>query len=341
MKNIKDLSDREKLVLYAVVKNFILTANPVASNFIAKHSHLSLSAATIRSIMSELETNGFICQPYTSAGRVPTSAGYRFFVDQMMRKGRLSTEEKEKIRHAVASSSGDYESIFRESSRILAHLSKQLSIIVSPQLDEGIFHRMDINRLGSDRILLIISITSGIVKTIIFEIDSDVHDKQLDLLQQLLNERLHGLKLKEIRTKFKEIVKDVSAEENALMHLFLDTVDQIFNFSEDNTIFLTGTPNILRQPEFSDYETVSRVVELLEDTSIVIQLLDRGDSAPGLNILIGEEIEEKNMKDCSIIAGRYKIGQVQGIVGLLGPTRMDYSHLIPLVEYTALTLSDA
>jgi heat-inducible transcriptional repressor len=340
MKNIKDLSDREKLVLYAVVKNFIMTANPVASSFIASHSHLSLSAATIRSVMAELEADGFICQPHTSAGRVPTSAGYRFFVDQMMRKGRLSAEEKEKIRHAVTSTSGDYESIFRESSRILAHLSKQLSIIVSPQLDEGIFHRIDITRLGSDRLLLIISITSGIVKTIIFEIDSDVLEKQLDLLQQLLNERLHGLRLKEIRTKFKEIVNDVSTKENALIHLFIDTADQIFNFSEDNTVFLTGTPNILRQPEFSDYETVSRVVELLEDTSIIIHLLDGAGSSSGLQILIGEEIEEKKMKDCSIIAARYKIGQVQGTVGLVGPTRMDYSHLIPLVEYTAVTLSE-
>ncbi len=335
------LSDREKLVLYTIVKNFILTANPVSSNFISTNSYLSLSPATIRKIMVELEAKGFIYQPYTSAGRVPTTAGYRTFVDQMMKRTRLSQEEKEQIRRVISSNSGDYETVFRESTRILAHLSKQLSIIVSPHLDEGVFHRMDINRLGSNRLLLIVSIQSGIVKTIVLEIDSDIHEKQLDLLQQLLNERLYGLKLKEIRLKFKEIVNDISTEDSPLMHLFIETAEQIFNFTEENNIFFTGTHNMLRQPEFSDHQEVSGLVELLENENIIIHLLDQKNSLLNLNIIIGDEIEEQKMKNCSIIAARYKIGHVLGTIGIVGPTRMDYSHLIPLVEYTAFALTDS
>ena len=335
------LSEREKLVLYAVVKNFILTANPVASNLIAQNASLNFSSATIRNIMSELEDKGYIYQPHKSSGRIPTTFGYRIFVDQMMKRSRLSSEEKEKIRLAVNISSGAYDDVLRESSRILAHLSHQLSVILSPQFGEGIFQRMDINRLGSDRLLLVISIKSGIVKTIMMDIESEVPNIQLDMLNQLLNERLHGLKIKDIRTKFKEIVHDLSAEKSGLLHLFVDSAERIFDFSESNSIFLTGTPNIIRQPEFSDSGEISSVVEALEDKNVIIHLLDQNQIAPDLNVIIGEEISESKMKNCSIITARYKIGQIKGTLGIIGPTRMDYSYLIPLVEYTAQAVSES
>jgi heat-inducible transcriptional repressor len=338
--DFKALSEREKLVLYAIVKNFILTVSPIASHFIARFSSLSFSPATIRNIMAELEEKGYIYQPHTSSGRIPTSAGYRIFVDQMLKKSRLSQEEKERIKQAVALSSGDYENLFRESSQILAHLSKQLSILISPRLNEGIFHRMEITRLGSERLLMIISIKSGIVKTIILEIETSVPDKQLDLLKQILNERLDGLKIRDIRNKFGEIVNDIRDEKSGLMHLFIDTADRIFDFSDNSTVFVTGTHNFLRQPEFYNHPELSGVVEVLEDKNIIIHLLDQTGLDENLNIMIGDEINEIKMKNCSIIAARYKIGEVKGTLGIVGPTRMDYGHLIPLVEFTARTLSD-
>jgi heat-inducible transcriptional repressor len=323
------------------VKNFILTANPVASSLIAHSGSLSLSSATIRNIMGQLEEKGYIFQPHTSSGRVPTNVGYRIFVDQMMRKSRLSSEEKEKIRQAININAGVYDEILKESSRILALLSHQLSVIVSPHLGEGIFQRMDINRLGSDRLLLIIYIKSGIVKTIMMEIESDVPAKQLDILAKLLNERLQGLKINEIRTKFKEIVSDISPEKSQLLHLFVDSAEKIFDFSENSDVFLTGTHNIIRQPEFNDFEEISRVVEALEDKNVIIHLLDQNQMMPDINVLIGEEISDSKMKKCSIITARYKIGQVRGTLGIIGPTRMDYSYLIPLVEYTSHALSES
>lgn len=335
------LSEREKLVLYAIIKNFILTANPVASNLIAHNTSLTFSSATIRNIMSELEDKGYIYQPHKSSGRIPTTVGYRIFVDQMMKKSRLSSEEKEKIRQAVTIGSGAYDNVLRESSRILAHLSHQLSVIVSPQLGEGIFQRMDINRLGSNRLLLVISIQSGIVKTIMMDIESEVPNIQFDMLNQLLNERLHGLKIKDIRTKFKEIVHDMSAEKSELLHLFVDAADRIFDFSENNSVFLTGTHNIIRQPEFSDAEEISSVVEALEDKNVIIHLLDQKQIATDINVIIGEEISESKMKNCSIITARYKIGQIKGTLGIIGPKRMNYSYLIPLVEYTAHAVSES
>ena len=133
----------------------------------------------------------------------------------------------------------------------------------------------------------------------------------------------------------------MSSEDSPLMHLFIETAEHIFNFTEENNIFFTGTNNMLRQPEFSDYQEVSGLVELLENENIIIHLLDQKNSLLNLNIIIGDEIEEQKMKNCSIIAARYKIGHVLGTIGIVGPTRMDYSHLIPLVEYTAFALTDS
>ncbi len=334
------LTEKEKLVFEAIVSSFILTANPVASSFIAQNSHLAYSPATIRAIMARLEEKGYIYQPHTSAGRVPTTLGYRLYVDHMMKRARLSGVEKEKLRQVLSSSTGDFESVLRESTRILAHLTHQLGIMISPHLEEGIFHRMDITRISSERLLLILSIKSGIVKTIFLEINSGIHDEQLDSLREVLNERLHGLKLKEIREKFKEIVEDIRAEDSELIHIFIRSAKQIFDFSENNEVYLTGTHNILRQPEFTDNEKISGVVELLEDKRIIIRLLGNKVSGEDLNIIIGEEIGEEAMENCSIIAARYKIDNVIGMLGIIGPTRMNYSHLVPLVEFTARVISD-
>ncbi len=337
----ENINDREKLVLEAIIKNFILTTTPVASSYIAQNSQFSFSPATIRSVMGKLEEDGYIYQPHPSAGRVPTTAGYRIYVNQMMKRSRLPRRQKEKIQEVIKENPGDLESLLRESTRILAQFSHQLSILISPHLDEGVFHRLDITRLSSERLLLVISIKSGMVKTIMLEINSNLTNDQLSSVRQILNERLNGLKLKQIRTKFKEIVKDIQNEETGLIHIFLKSANRIFNFNDDSEVFLTGTPNMLRQPEFSDYRKISQVVELLEDKKVIVHILNENTLESELNIKIGEEIGEQKMENCSIIAARYRIDQVSGTLGIIGPMRMDYSQLVPLVEFTAQILSDS
>ncbi|GAB4367233.1 MAG: heat-inducible transcriptional repressor HrcA [Calditrichia bacterium] len=334
-----DLNEREKLVLEAIVRNYILTTNPVASTYIARHSHLALSPATIRHIMGSLEEKGYIYQPHPSAGRIPTTMGYRIYVDEMMGRTRLSKQHKEQICQAIRQNPGDLENLLKEATRILAHLSRQLGIIISPHLGEGVFHRMEITQLSSERLLIVISIKSGLVKTIVLELHSSIQPDQLDLLKQILNERLEGLKLKEIRNRFKEIVQDLGEDDTGLIRLFISTAERIFDFSDDNDVYITGTHNILRQPEFLDTQKFSGIVELLEDKKIIIHLLDRSIATQDWNVKIGEEIGEQRMDGCSIIAARYRIGQVNGTLGIIGPTRMDYSHLVPLVNFTAQMLS--
>ncbi len=335
-----ELSEKEKLVLGALVQQYILNAMPVSSSLIAKKSKLRMSPATIRNIMAELETKGYIYQPHTSAGRVPRTMAYRVYVDYMMTKARLTTAEKEQIRESVKQAFYEFDSIFKELTRILAYLSQQLGIIVSPKMEQGVFERMELISLSSNRILVVISIRSGFIKTITLEINTQISNKDLHMMSQILNERLHGMKINDIRTSFAEIVKDIQSEDSGLMKLFMRRAYNLFDFGEEMEMHFMGTHNIMRQGDFADARTVSSVVEALENQKVIIHLLAGKEPDQPLTIKIGEEIDEHSMQQCSIISARYDIGDVSGILGVIGPIRMNYSKMISLVDFTAQTLTN-
>jgi heat-inducible transcriptional repressor len=335
------ISDNERLILRLIVHYFILKACPISSNYLVKNSNLSYSSASIRNIMAKLEEKGYIHQPHTSAGRVPTTLGYRFYVDNMLPIGRVSADQKESIKKVYFQNAGDFEAVLREASRILSQLSSQLGVIISPQLDEGVFHRMDLTRLNSDRLLLVLLLKTGMVKAIYLQVNSNLKDEYLDSLRNILNERLFGLKLKEIRSNFSDIMKDIQEDEEGLISLFIKAADKIFDFSDDNEVYLNGTYNMLRQSEFMDKLEISGVVELLENKKVIIHLFDEESSKGEIKIRIGEEININGMKNFSIISAKYNVNEMVGTLGVIGPMRMDYSHIIPLVNYTANFLSNS
>lgn len=334
------LTEREKLVLNTLIQNFIINANPVSSSLIAKKKYLGMSPASIRNILVELEKKGYIYQPHTSAGRVPMTQGYRLYVDALMKQARLSQEEKKFIHDSIKTSSSEFEDVMREATRILAHLSHQLGISLSPKMDEGIFERMEFVKLSSDKILVVISIKSGIIKTITLEIQSETSKERLELVNNILNERLSGLRIGDIRKLFAEIVKDINEDEGGLLKVMINDADRVFDFDENKEIFYMGTRYIVEQPEFADIQKFTPVVELLESPSIMIQLLDEGNIEKPYNIKIGEEIKETRMQQCSIITARYQIGNISGSLGLIGPMRMNYSKLVSLVEFIAKVITD-
>ena len=334
------LTDREKLILSAIVQYFIKNAAPVSSSYIAHKEHLSFSPATIRNIMASLEEKGYISQPHTSAGRVPTTIGYRMYVDSLMKRSRLSPDEKAAIRQSLRQSAVELEEIMREATNLLAQLSRQLGIVVSPRLEEGIFHRMEIVRLSSERVLLVLSIQSGMVKTITLEIPTRTSGERLQSVARMLNERLFGMRLIDIRKRFHEIIRDIRNEETGILNQIHQIADRLFDFEEDKEIFFKGTHNIVQQPEFSDLEKFSSVIELLEDQEVIIHLLDVETQNTPISIKIGEEIQEKRMQTCSIISARYRIHNISGTIGIIGPTRMNYSKLVSLVDFTARTITE-
>ena len=300
-----------------------------------------MSPATIRNIMANLEKRGFLSQPYTSAGRVPETSAYREYVDHLMTKSRLSVDEKEQINEPIHQSSGEIEDILKDVTKILAHLSRQLGVIVTPQIEEGLFQRMELVALSSNRIMMIITIESGLIKTIKLEIETQISGDKLYLISQILNERLNGMKIIDIRQKFRDVVKDIRNEESGIVKMISTRADRLFDFGENIDLYFMGTQNIFQQPDFvDDVRTISSVVELLESQEIAAPMLKQIAVPEATSVQIGDEFDEERMQDCSMITARYKVGNVSGVLGIIGPKRMNYSKLVSLVDFTARMITD-
>lgn len=340
-RTLKDeLNERDRAVLRHVVQNFILTANPVGSRYLAKHSGLNLSPATIRNLMADLEERGYLNHPHTSAGRVPTDKGYRVYVDMLMDLEQLSSRDVDKIEKKLENFE-DREEMLAQASDLLGNISNQLSIVTNPQLATGKLDRLEMVSLSSNRIMIIITIQSGIIKTLVMEVRSVISRDKLEAITQILNERLHGLTLKQIRETFSERVKDVQNEDTGLIRLFVESVDELFNDSKERErLFISGTRDILKNPEFNSPDTMRSVIELIDDKEIIIHVLEsQGEKGANLAISIGNENPEKRLKNYSVISTRYLIGDIFGTVSVIGPKRMNYSRIIPLVDHIAKTIT--
>ncbi len=332
------LTEREKRILGAIVHHFIDRATPVSSTYIAQREHLDMSPATIRNIMASLEEKQYIYQPHPSAGRVPTSLGYRVYVNELMKKSRLALKEREIIRVSLQRASFEIEAMMREATRILAELSHQLGVGVSPTFEDTALQRLEIFRLSTERILLLLSLTTGQVKTITIEVSPATSDDSLRYIARALNERLSGMKLTDIRRRFYDIVYDLRVESHGLLEQLKELANRIFDFEEGKTVFIKGTQYIVEQPEFSDKQSFTFVAQLLEDEHQVLRLISASSNDP-VEIKIGEELNTPGITNCSVIIGHYQLQNATGYVGIIGPTRMNYSKLVPLVEYTAQTIS--
>ena len=339
----EELSDREKLILRSIIQQFILTASPVGSRFITKKYDIGFSPATVRNIMADLEESGFIGHPHTSAGRIPTDKGYRFYVDSLMEIQKIRNSEKGIINKSLDIEQVETDEILRLTTSILSNITKQLACVTYPRIDSGILAKLQIVSLSSSRILIVISIKGGLVKTITMEVDSEIKPAQIESVQNLLNERLCGLTFKEIRTTLNERFRDVEEDQRPVIRLFVDSVDKIFKDvnSKDN-VYLTGASNIIKQPEFENPEKFPGIVELIENKDIIIHILDKGsDTAHDqVFISIGSENEDRKLEEYSFISKEYSIEGTSGTLGIIGPKRMEYSKVVAIVDYMAKMLSE-
>jgi heat-inducible transcriptional repressor len=339
-RRMNTLNDREKTILHNIVHSYIQTAIPVGSRYISKRHDIGLSAATIRNVMSDLESLGYLGHPHTSAGRIPTDKGYRFYVNELMEIDQLSEIEQSSIQSQLHGNI-ETDEILKIASKILGTISHQLSVVTAPQMTSGIFEKLELMQISSTRLLVIISIGSGLVKTIMMEIHSEIARTKLEGVAGLLNERLSGLTLKEIRDTFAERVKEYQHEESGLIRLFIESVDKLFDENRRDKIHIGGTTNILSQPEFDNAKNFKSVIELMENEDIIIHVLESGDTKSGAaNVTIGEETKIEHLKDFSVVTKTYNVGDISGTIGVLGPKRMEYSKMIPLVDFVATTISN-
>jgi heat-inducible transcriptional repressor len=337
-----DLTDREKTVLHYVVRDFIEMATPVGSRFISRRHGdvLGLSPASIRNVMSDLEELGLINHPHTSAGRIPTDRGYRFYLDMLMQKENPSDVDVESIRRSLDAAE-ETEALLRETSRLLGRITHQLFVVTSPRMGNGVFEKLEMIPIVGTRIMVIISIKAGLVKTIMMEVASEIPRERLEELARFLNERLSGLTLQQIRETFHDRVRDAAGEETGLIRLFIDSVDKLFVPERTSRVHIGGTDKLIEQPEFMNPEDFRSVIELINDEEMIIHVLQKSEGAPHhVNVRVGEENEDQKLKPYSVIATSYTMGDVQGTVGVIGPTRMPYARMIPLVDYVATVISE-
>jgi heat-inducible transcriptional repressor len=244
------------------VRDFIETATPVGSRFISRRHGdvLGLSPASIRNVMSDLEDLGFINHPHTSAGRVPTDRGYRFYLDMLMQTERPSAVDVETIRRNLGAAE-ESDELLRETSRVLGRITHQLFVVTSPRLGSGVFEKLEMIPIVGNRIMVIISIKAGLVRTIMMDVASEIPRERLEELARFLNERLSGLTLQQIRETFHERVRDAQNEGTGLIRLFIDSVDKLFVPERSDKIHIGGTDKIIEQPEFVNPEDFRSVIE--------------------------------------------------------------------------------
>lgn len=339
-----ELTEREKSILRYVIQQFILTANPVGSRNIAKRYDIGLSPASIRNIMSDLEETGFLNHPHTSAGRVPTDKGYRFYVDTLMDPPNLQSIEKDLISSGLEAIHGDTDEMLKITALLLTNITSQLALVTYPKFEHAVLEKIQIVQLSSRRLLVVVTVESGFVKTITLEISIDIDMNSIRTVERFLNERLSGLKFAEIRDTITERVKDFNQEEyKPIIRVFLDSVNQLFADQHiTDKSFITGTKNILNHPEFEDREQFKGVIELIEDKDIIIHVTDstRTGDIDKVSITIGSENKETRFSDYSIVTKEYKVGEATGTLGIIGPKRMEYSKIVATVAYIAQLLSE-
>lgn len=341
----ESLTDREKEVLKYVVENFIRSASPIGSRSVSKQTDLNLSSATIRNVMSDLEDLDLLDTPHTSAGRIPTDKGYRYYVDVLMEREKLNFKEESKLKNQFDERNLKFpesDEVFAETSRILGKITHLLAVVSQPVISKGIFDKIELVSLSSNKILVVLTIKSGIVKTVIMEIDTEISKARLEDLSSFLNERLHGLTLKKIRDSFGARVSDYKIKEPELIQLFMNSIDKIYSDEErGNKVYVGGTGEIILQPEFDNPRNFKEIINLAEDKNLVIHILRNPARADNeVLISIGSENADEKLKNYSVVTTTYKVGDVKGNIGVIGPRRMNYARMISLLQYTSKLINE-
>ncbi len=335
----EQLTERELRILEAVVQTYIETAEPAGSQTIARRFGLGVSPATIRGAMSELEEKGFLFHPHPSAGRVPTERAYRLYVDGIMRASRRpSPRERHALESEIEGSRSTLDEILRRAAQVLGVLTQELGVAVSPAFHDLVLERLELVPLSSERLLLVFNLRGGVVRTIFVQV-SGVHVAAavVQRVAQLLNDRLGGLRLGQIRQSLVERLRDadVAPGHRELLNIFIAERDDIFDLSKDASAVVLGSAQMLAdQPEFSSNAAMRSLLELTERRDLLRQALDLRRRA-GLSITIGGENLDSRLSDFTLVTSSYQAGDLKGVIGVMGPTRMPYEKIIGLVEHTS------
>jgi heat-inducible transcriptional repressor len=333
------LNDRSKQILEAIIEDYITTAEPVGSRTITRRHPFALSPATIRNVMSDLEELGYLTSPHTSAGRVPTDKAYRFYVDSLLAVRRVSRNEREEIRRRCCIDGRDIGTVLRDTSRTLSSISHYMGVVVAPRFTAAVLRQIEFVKLSGRRLLVILVSQTGAVQNKIIESGEDVSGVDLERMNNYLNGLLQGLTINQIKVRLTEEMENEKTRYDALFSRALSLSQQTIE-DGGSEIFLEGRSNIMELPDFADIGRMKEIFRAFEEKSLLVGLLDRCVEAEGINIFIGAESRLSQMSGVSLITSTYRTGRNSlGVLGVIGPTRMGYANVIPIVDYTAKLVS--
>lgn len=341
---MSELSLRDQEVLKAVILDYIHTGEPVGSRTVSRKYMKHLGPATIRNIMADLEDLGYLYQPHTSAGRVPTEKGLRLYLESLMESRRLEKEEQELIRRAYQDTTGSTEDVLKRTSQVLSELCSQVGVVLFPRLENVRVRRIEFVQLHEGYILTIIIAESGIVHHRLIHSDENISQEELDKYSRYLNDILSELTLGEVKSR---LIEEMQQDKMTFDNIYARTMKllgELLRQTEDleASVHIEGQSNLLNNPEFSDIERLRQIIKTFEDKSRIVKLLDMAiESKEGVHVILGPESQIKEFHEIGVVSSPYRRGDfILGVIGVIGPIRMDYPRIVPIVEFTAQVVSE-
>ncbi|WP_235918981.1 heat-inducible transcriptional repressor HrcA [Heliomicrobium undosum] len=326
------MNDRKQKVLWAIIQDYVSTAEPVGSRTIARKYDLGVSPATIRNEMSDLEELGLIEQPYTSSGRIPSDYGYRYFVDCLMERETLNPEELRRVQRAMSERLQEVNSIMQQTTNLLAKLTNYTAVVLGPQVGKTTFQQIHFFPVMPTKAVAVVVTSAGVMENKLLDIPESMTPEDLQKVSVMINERLQGLTMAQVRASLCMELNEALKKQKQVLSRSLELIDEALHGDSDERVFLAGTMNIFKQPEFKDVEKLQNLLGILEQHHTVRELM-HDHPEPGIHIKIGTENRHEGVRNCSMVTASYQLdGEVLGVIGLIGPTRMEYSKAVAVVE---------
>ncbi len=341
------LTDREERILEAVIRTYVETAEPAGSRTVAKRHGLGVSPATIRNAMSDLEDKGYLFHPHTSAGRIPTDRAYRYYVDTLMQPLRLTVAEQRRLRRELQDEEGGgaLERVVRRAAQAIGLITGELGLAIAPRLDEVVLEKLELALVSSDRVLLVLTLRNGVVRTIYADVRATIPPETLAALTMIMNERLADLTLTEIRATLPERLRDAAPDDpgsTELLNIFLEKAGEAFDQGSvsGDEVVLGYTSVVAAQPEFAEGERLRSLIELTEQQELLRSVLSRRGGEASTQITIGREHGDPRLLPFTLITSEYQLGSLSGVLGVIGPTRMPYEKVAAIVQYASLLVGE-
>ena len=325
---MQELDERKQKILHAIIQNYLETGEPVGSRTISKYADLGLSSATIRNEMSDLEEMGYIIQPHTSAGRIPSDMGYRFYVDQLMKE---KEQEVTEMKELMIQRQDKMELVLKQMAKVLAANTNYATMITSPQYHRTKLKFIQLSVISEDQLLAVVVAEGNVVKNKVIPISHGLDNETILKLNILLNTSLNGLTMEEINLSTIAKLKDQAGIHSEVINSVLDAVAEAIQMDDDLEVYTSGTTNIFKYPELADSTKASALISAFEDKQQLASLMEdmKDGEDTGIQVYIGNETPGQTMKDCSVVTTTYELGEgMRGTIGIVGPKRMDYEKVV-------------